>query len=101
MGHARTTSEQQWLEGQICGPHCDPRVLHAPQECDACDAQPMAQHIRRVWGINYTGHTDPDRLPCPAECHRPIAIIHAWGGNRPSRVVDLVAKMKDQWQRKH
>jgi len=36
-----------------------------------------------MWGINFTGHHDPDKLPCPAETKRSIDTINQWGGNIP------------------
>lgn len=70
------------LIGQF--PHCDQRVLHAPGECQFCDKHPQWQELREAWGIAFTGY-DPDanELPCPATLARPVAKIHAWGGNRP------------------
>lgn len=64
-------------------PHCDQRVLHAPGECEYCDAYPAWQEARRVWGIAYTGHpiTVAQPLPCPAELARDLSVIEAWGGN--------------------
>lgn len=37
-------------------PHCDQRVLHAPGECEFCDACPEWQALRKAWGIAFTGH---------------------------------------------
>lgn len=78
-----TNLEEQFLNGVICGPHCDARVLHAPGECEYCDGFPLAQKLRATWGINYTGEHDPGKLPCPAELLRPVEAVHAWGGNQP------------------
>lgn len=36
-------------------PHCDQRVLHAPGECEFCDACPEWQALRKAWGIAFTG----------------------------------------------
>lgn len=53
-------------------PHCDTRVLHAPDECEYCDMYPDWQKLRRMWGIAFTGHRPRDaELPCPADYHRP------------------------------
>lgn len=69
-------------------PHCDPRILHAPKECEFCDKRPDLQKARRDWGIAYTGHKPKEGgLPCPAEVARPIEIIEAWAGNRAVRPV--------------
>lgn len=65
-------------------PHCDPRVLHAPGECTYCDAQPLAQDLRRWWGIAFTGHgPEVDELPCPSNTLRDQETIDRWPGNRP------------------
>lgn len=70
----------------ICGPHCDGRVLHAPGECTVCDKFPELQHVRSVWwGINFTGHNDPDKLTCPAELARSLETINRWYGNVPQK----------------
>lgn len=78
-------------------PHCDPKVLHKPGECQYCDAHPEWQELRKRWGIAYTGHSDDSveaydwqgnkiqkpLIPCPSEWDRPVEIIHRWGGNQP------------------
>lgn len=40
----------------IEAPHVDPRVLHAPGECDDCDRRPDLQQLRQTWEIAFTGH---------------------------------------------
>jgi len=65
-------------------PHCDALVLHAPGECEYCDRHPDWQQLRQMWGINFTGKTQPTKAPCPAERRRSVEKIHRWGGNRPS-----------------
>lgn len=64
-------------------PHCDSSVLHAPGECQYCDHYPDWQQARAVQGINFTGHHDPDKAPCPAERRRPVETINRWYGNVP------------------
>ncbi len=65
-------------------PHCDSRVLHAPGECEYCDAHPEWQALRIAWGIAFTGYTpDVGETPCPAERMRPLDTIEKWGGNKP------------------
>lgn len=66
-------------------PHCDSAVLHAPGECEYCDKHEEWQILRHMWGINYTGHNDPTKQQCPAEKHRSLANIEAWGGNVPTQ----------------
>lgn len=62
-------------------PHCDPKILHAPNECEFCDKHPKWQKLRETWGINFTGKNDPDKIKCPAEQARPLDTIERWGGN--------------------
>lgn len=51
-------------------PHCDSRVLHAPEDgCDYCNRQPEWQALRRAWGISFTGHAPRAGLP---RCGRPM-----------------------------
>jgi hypothetical protein len=65
-------------------PHCDQRVLHAPEDnCQVCNGHPEWQELRELWGINFTGHNDPDKLPCPAQTERSIKDINQWRGNVP------------------
>lgn len=63
--------------------HCDPAVLHAPGECSYCDLYPEAQLFREMWGINYTGWNELNKLPCPAEARRDVNVINKWVGNTP------------------
>lgn len=75
-------------------PHCDPRVLHAPEDnCEFCNEHPLWQELRRSWGIAFTGHSyDKDgklfvdeygntQQPCPAEAARGMESINGWHGN--------------------
>jgi hypothetical protein len=71
-----------WRGKRAHMPHCDQRVLHAPGECDHCDEYPELQDAREMWGINYTGHRDEDKLMCPAEMHRVLGTINQWPGNQ-------------------
>lgn len=59
-------------------PHCDPRILHAPGECWACDLYPDWQALRTKWSICFTGEVPLNsvaghqlQLPCPADYARP------------------------------
>jgi hypothetical protein len=66
-------------------PHCDQRILHAPEECKYCDMQPEWQELRQAWGIAFTGYEPEDKeLPCPADYARGDA-HKQWPGNRPSK----------------
>jgi hypothetical protein len=75
-------------------PHCDPRVLHAPEDnCEFCNKHPLWQELRKAWGIAFTGHSfDKDgklfeldhgwiQQPCPAEANRGMKSIDGWHGN--------------------
>lgn len=62
-------------------PHCDSSVLHAPGECEFCDEYPDFQHYRVVARINFSGHYDRNKAPCPSTFFRPEATIDKWGGN--------------------
>src|SRR5208337_1257702 len=75
-------------------PHCDQRVLHAPEDgCKYCNAHGDWQALRIAWGIAFTGHsydkvgkpTTDERgatlQPCPAEADRGMESINSWGGN--------------------
>lgn len=35
-------------------PHVDPRTLHAPGNCKACDQHPELQKLRETWGLTFT-----------------------------------------------
>jgi hypothetical protein len=65
-------------------PHCDFQVLHSPGSCSYCDACPIWQALRIVYGINFTGEDDPQKSPCPSARHRPAYQVHRWPGNRPT-----------------
>ena len=62
-------------------PHCDQRILHAPGECEYCDAHPDWQALRIHWGIAFTGY-EPEgtELPCPAN-HARGENVNKWYGN--------------------
>jgi hypothetical protein len=75
-------------------PHCDQRVLHAPEDnCEFCNMHPEWQELRKAWGIAFTGHSYdkhgdplPDGnggviLPCPAQYNRGMTSVDGWHGN--------------------
>jgi hypothetical protein len=82
-------------------PHCDGKVLHAPEDnCDYCNAHPEWQELRQMWGIAFTGHSedtvkafdfqtqkeyDKKLIPCPSEWDRPLDVINKWPRNTPKR----------------
>lgn len=73
-------------------PHCDPRILHAPNECIYCDKHPKWQQLREVWGINFTGENDVTKSKCPAEQARELNTIELWGGNVPYKKEEELPK---------
>lgn len=88
MSVPKRKSECDW-------PHCDPRILHEPGKCVACDEFPDLQHHRKAWQICFTGETpqplaDPAWstrgavLPCPADYIRGDAHAH-WIGNQATQ----------------
>jgi len=77
-------------------PHCDPRVLHAPGECEYCDHYPEWQQERVENKVLFTndprnaelvdaflkvGRLEGEFVPCPGMLARGDA-IKIWGGNR-------------------
>lgn len=84
----KTEADASNILGQF--PHCDPRVLHKPGDCEYCDAHPDWQAIRILYGINFTGENDPQKSECPAVARRAAATIHQWGGNRPTNATVAV-----------
>ncbi len=51
-------------------PHCDQRILHAPEDnCEYCNECPEWQALRKAWGIAFTGHSPSGQLP---QCGRPM-----------------------------
>ena len=78
-----TNSEKKLLAGTICGPHCDARILHAPGDCETCDAFPLLQKAREIWGITFTEQPVSEKQPleCPAVLARGVDSLNSWGGN--------------------
>jgi hypothetical protein len=55
----------------IIFPHCDQRILHAPNECEYCDKHSNWQYLRQARGIAFTGYEPEEKeLPCPADYAR-------------------------------
>lgn len=66
-------------------PHCDQRVLHAPNECSYCDDHKEWQALRVAWGIAFTGYEPEGKeLPCPATYARGET-LNKWPGNVAKR----------------
>lgn len=63
-------------------PHCDPRILHHPQDgCDFCNEATVLQEERAILGISNSGHSNR-MYPCPADQARSKEQYSAWPGNR-------------------
>jgi len=69
------------MQTQTKYPHCDPRVLHLPKDCEFCDMYPALQAERIRDGVNFTGENNPKKKPCPAETARGLKSINSWHGN--------------------
>ncbi len=68
-------------------PHCDPRILHAPGECEYCDKHWEWQALREAWGIAFTGYTPEGKeLPDPATHARGFDNLNTWEGNKATVV---------------
>jgi hypothetical protein len=84
--------------------HCDARIVHAPKECEMCDKHGRyAQDFRIAWMINFTGHHDPEKLPCPSEVFRGLIDAegngnqHQWPGNTPDAVPLRATEDDPKW----
>ena len=62
-------------------PHCDPRVLHSPGTCEACDTAPELQQYREMLGLQYTDELQANDALLPGQT-RTRASAERWGGNR-------------------
>ena len=61
-------------------PHCEPRVLHLPDECKLCAEATWLQREREYLDICNTGHTNRTFI-CPADRDRPDLGYDRWMGN--------------------
>ena len=70
-------------------PHCDARLLHAPEDdCDFCDGATELQVERERLNISNSGRQNR-KWPCPADQARSKAQYHAWPGNRAKTYAKL------------
>ena len=76
------------MEHRAYAPHCDQSVLHAPGECEYCDHYPDWQEMRDRQRINFTGHQDPDKAPCPSTAFRALETLEKWHGNISTSTMD-------------
>ena len=80
--------EMAWSDGPERFPHCEPRVLHLPEDCKYCADAPMLQEERVRLEVSNTGHTNR-KFPCPAEQARSLKnSINKWHGNTPQKEGD-------------
>jgi hypothetical protein len=63
-------------------PHCDMRVLHAPDSCTYCADATDLQEERERLDVSNTGLANR-AWPCPADRARGSASLNTWPGNRP------------------
>lgn len=68
-------------------PHCDSRILHAPEECEYCD-RPDWTRERLKTKLTFTGRSPVDgESPCEADATRGPGTSgdhRRWGGNKPT-----------------
>lgn len=93
MTRQRWWAWNNWVTGRLDSgkdrtiPHCDSRILHAPEECEYC-ARPAWTAERRKLKLAFTGHAPVDgESPCEADAARPAgssADHRRWGGNKPT-----------------
>lgn len=62
-------------------PHCDSRILHAPEECATCAKFEALQQERVEKGVSNTG-LENRRWTCPADLARTVEQYDAWWGNK-------------------
>lgn len=82
------TSVERAMGGEITwdqlpsrAPHCDPRVLHLPEECTYCADARELQAEREQLEISNTGHSNR-KWPCPGDRERGLKSLNRWHGNR-------------------
>ena len=66
-------------------PHCDARILHAPDSCHHCNLYPELQQYRIAAEINFTGESDLNKAPCPSLWTRTAEQRDLWPGNRAEK----------------
>lgn len=82
MGLFRESSKEQKADPPQF-PHCDARVLHAPEDgCKYCNEHVEWQYLRDAWQMNFTGKREPGKILCPSEHARSLSEIEKWHGNK-------------------
>ena len=69
-------------------PHCDCRVLHAPDACEYCADAVELQEERERLDVSNTGMMNR-RWVCPADRDRP-SVNQIWRGNKARTPGDVV-----------
>lgn len=78
-------------------PHCDPRVLHKPEECKFCADATLLQAEREKLEISNTGHANR-KWPCPGDRERGSKSINGWYGNQAKTQEQLDADW-EEWRK--
>ena len=63
-------------------PHCDARILHAPEDCSTCALDEM-KHLheeREQLEVSYSGKANRS-YPCPVDKARSAKNYNKWWGN--------------------
>lgn len=89
--------ELKWDAFPERAPHCDPRVLHKPEECKFCGDAVILQEEREKLGVSNTGHANR-AWPCPADKARGSKSLNAWHGNRAATEAQLEDESKE-WKK--
>lgn len=72
----RYVAEKGWAY-----PHCEPRVLHSPGGCWACDGAPELQALRQEFEVPFTDELEPGD-PLLPWADRTKESAEQWPGNR-------------------
>lgn len=92
MGRSKNLISVSFLMDEAKFPHCDELVLHGKSECVYCDMHPKEQQKRIDRNVNFTGHEDANKAPCPSTLRRPLSNINKWQGNRAVTEEGLIAR---------
>lgn len=65
-------------------PHKNPKVLHAPGQCEYCDMYSVWQSLRVRWGISFTGQEPTDTQPMGDPADIEFMIFEARRNSNPS-----------------
>lgn len=72
-------------------PHCDDLIVHRPGDCSICDdTAEELQTLRIRHNVNFTGESDPSKLPDPATESRDLQTMNRWPGNQRSGTFEIL-----------